>query len=173
MLASPAGTHFRAPQGGRELAGQHRQRVDSGGTRRPTGADGGRPAGATGLRALLAGNRPYLVAVLGVLTLASLMISGPLHHYLDGRERLELLNRKRAALTAEIERLERRVSDLEDPAQLERLAREQLGLIRPDEIPYVVVTPEPQRSQPAPAQPNTYDAPWYWRVWEALVGLVH
>ncbi len=119
----------------------------------------------------MAGDRPYLVALFGLLTLASLMISGPLHHYLDGRDRLELLDRKRAALTAEVERLEGRAADLENPVYIEQLAREQLGLVRPGEVPYLVVSPDPEQDQLTHAEPRL--APWYRRVWELLAGLVH
>ncbi len=119
----------------------------------------------------MAGDRPYLVALFGVLTLASLMISGPLHHYLDGRDRLELLDRKRAALSAEVERLERRAADLENPVYIEELAREQLGLVAPGEIPYLVVTPDAEQEQLAPAEPSL--VPWYRRAWKMLAGLVH
>ncbi len=119
----------------------------------------------------MAGHRPYLVALFGVLTLASLMISGPLHHYLDGRDRLELLDRKRAVLSAEVERLERRAADLENPVYIEQLAREQLGLVRPGETSYLVVTPDPEQEQLVPAEPSL--VPWYRRAWKTLAGLVH
>ncbi|MDQ4130025.1 MAG: septum formation initiator family protein [Actinomycetota bacterium] len=119
----------------------------------------------------MAGDRPYLFALIGLLTLASLMISGPLHHYLDGRDRLELLNRKRAALTAEVERLERRAADLEDPVYIEELAREQLGLVRPGEIPYLVVAPDPETGDMDPRGDGPA-LPWYRRMWRALTGVV-
>lgn len=124
------------------------------------------------VRGLVAGDRPYLFALIGLLTLASLMISGPLHHYLEGRDRLELLDRKRVALTAEVERLERRAADLEDPVYIEQLAREQLGLVRPGEIPYLVVTPDPEPGESAPSARDT-TPPWYRRAWKTLASLVH
>ncbi|MBW3561164.1 MAG: septum formation initiator family protein [Actinobacteria bacterium] len=118
---------------------------------------------------VLAGDRPYLLVVLVVLAIGALMMWAPLHHYLDGRDRVELLETKKAALAAEIQRLESRRDDLNDPDQIELLAREQLGLVRPGEIPYVVVTPEPDRPQLAPSgQVEVTDRPWYQRVWEAV-----
>ncbi len=119
----------------------------------------------------MAGDRPYLFALIGLLTLAALMISGPLHHYLQGRDRLELLERKRAALTAEVERLEQRAADLEDPVYIEQLAREQLGLVRPGEIPYLVVAPEPEAGDMAPRGGGPA-MPWYRRLWQALTGFM-
>lgn len=61
-------------------------------------------------------------------------------------------------LEGEIAGAERRIRTLErtldrladDPATLDRLAREQLGLVRPDEV--VIVLPEPPASGPAAAQ---------------------
>ncbi|MDQ4130421.1 MAG: septum formation initiator family protein [Actinomycetota bacterium] len=134
------------------------------------GADEGSVLGS--VRGLVAGDRAYLFALIGLLTLASLMISGPLHHYLEGRDRLQLLDRKRVALTAEVERLERRAADLEDPVYIEQLAREQLGLVRPGEIPYLVVTPDPEPDERVPADRDT-TPPWYRRVWKTLANLVH
>lgn len=57
---------------------------------------------------------------------------------------------REAALAASIAESERRIRQLEhrienldrDPATLDRLAREELGLVRPDEV--VVVLPEPK-----------------------------
>lgn len=162
--ASLVGTRFRWRPGGREVRAQRQ-----GAARDGAGRD--KVASPAGLRALVAGDRPYLVALFGVLTLASLMISGPLHHYLDGRDRLELLERKRAVLTAEVERLESRADDLESPVYIEQLAREQLGLVRPGEIPYLVVSPDREQDQLVPAEPRL--EPWHRRVRELLTRLVH
>jgi cell division protein FtsB len=55
-----------------------------------------------------------------------------------------------AASERRIHALERRIESLEsDPATLDRLAREELGLVRPDEV--VIVLPEP--APPARAEP--------------------
>jgi cell division protein FtsB len=52
-----------------------------------------------------------------------------------------------AASERRIRALEHRIENLEsDPATLDRLAREELGLVRPDEV--IIVLPEP--SPPAP-----------------------
>lgn len=123
--------------------------------------------------AVLAGDRPYLIVVVALLGLGALMMSAPLHHYLDGQERLELLETKKAALHQEIQRLEGREADLRDPDQIELIAREQLGLVAPGEIAYVVVTPEPERPRLAPSDEVTVpDRPWYQRVWDAVVDVV-
>ncbi|MFN2556047.1 MAG: septum formation initiator family protein [Nitriliruptorales bacterium] len=143
--------------------------------RRPGRVRGGAGAGVfrpAGLRGLVAGDRPYLVALIGLITLATLMISGPLHRYLEGRDRLELLDRKRGALELEVERLERRAGDLKDPVYIEQLAREQLGLIKPGEIPYLVVTPDSEPGEIRATRPDS-PLPWYRRVWRTLASIVH
>jgi cell division protein FtsB len=52
-----------------------------------------------------------------------------------------------------IHALESRIDRLQhDPATLDQVAREELGLVRPDEV--VVVLPPPQPQAPAAAQPS-------------------
>jgi cell division protein FtsL len=60
------------------------------------------------------------------------------------------LEHQRRALLAENRRLREEVRRLYDPAYVERLAREQLGLVRPGEVAVVLVpsptpTPQPRR----------------------------
>jgi cell division protein FtsB len=126
---------------------------------------GGRRAGGV----LVAGDRPYLATLVAICALAALMISAPLNRYLDGRERIALLEHQHGALEDEIRTLEQRAEDLHDPEHIELLAREQLGLVRPGEIPYVVVQPEVERPQlvAPPDEPPEPDA-WHRRLIEAL-----
>jgi cell division protein FtsB len=57
------------------------------------------------------------------------------------------------ALEEENERLRRQVTGLRsDPAQVEKLAREDLGLVRPDEIIFEILDGEPQEPPWARAQ---------------------
>lgn len=126
---------------------------------------GGRRAGGV----LVAGDRPYLATLVAICALAALMISAPLNRYLDGRDRIALLEHQNAALGEQIDELEQRIADLNDPEHIELLAREQLGLARPGEIPYVVVQPESERPQlvDPPAEPPEPDA-WHRRLISAL-----
>jgi cell division protein FtsB len=53
---------------------------------------------------------------------------------------LERVEQQMAALEAENSRLRQQVSDLQhDPYHIEKLAREDLGLVRPDEIVFEIV----------------------------------
>lgn len=122
--------------------------------------------------AAVGGHRAYLVVLAGVTVLALLMLAAPVARYLEGRARLELLETKHRALQGEIARLEARGRDLREPGQVELLAREQLGLVRPGEVLYVVTTPEDERLQVAPVSDRPPTAPWYRRVWEAVGDVV-
>lgn len=119
--------------------------------------------------AAVAGDRPFIVGLVGMLALAVVMLSGPFQSYVDGRARVESLQTKVDALDAENASLRQRQADLRDPGNIELLAREQQGMIRPGEVPYAIVPPEVERpliaTPPQAAQP---DVPWHRRLWEAV-----
>ena len=120
--------------------------------------------------AAVSGDKPLVLAVLAVAVAGVVLVSGPMQHYLDGRDRVELLERQLSALDDENARLQARADALQDPEQIELLAREQQGMIRPGEVPYVVVPPEVDRPRIAPAPPEdlTPDRPWYLDIWDTL-----
>lgn len=66
-------------------------------------------------------------------------------------------------------RLEQRLQRLQDPEYVEKLAREQLGMVRPGEISYVVVPPEASVDEKPPPRPKP--KPWYERFWGWLKGV--
>lgn len=70
---------------------------------------------------------------------------------------------KLAALAEENALLEQRLARLQDPCYIEKLAREQLGMVRPGEIAYVVVSPE--ASKPEEEMPKPEPLPWYKKAW--------
>jgi cell division protein FtsB len=118
---------------------------------------GGRRAGRPrGLRRLLTSDVPLFALLLAAIAGAALLLTEPFENYLDGRARVALLEQQAAALEAQNLQLEQRLEDLEDPLNIELLAREQQGLIRPGEVPYVLIPPEPDRPRivdaPAPIQ---------------------
>jgi cell division protein FtsB len=117
------------------------------------------------------GERPLLVVLLVSLVLGVVMLSGPFERYADGRTRVEAARTTADALDEEIERLEGRVEQLQDPANLELLAREQQGMIRPGEVAYTLVPPEVDRpviSTPRGSEAEPVDPPWYARAWDAV-----
>jgi cell division protein FtsB len=100
------------------------------------------PTRSTSLR-LSARAIVLLVIVCGVLTLAI----APLRGYLGQRGQLADLRRQAATLEQENAKLEARITQLYDPAYLERLARECLGMVKPGETAFVVV---PAHGSPQP-----------------------
>jgi cell division protein FtsB len=117
------------------------------------------------------GQRPLLVVLVVALVLGVVMLSGPFERYVDGRTRVEALRSTAATLEEENERLERRADHLQDPAELERLAREEQGMIRPGEVPYTLVPPEVDRpviSTPRGSGTTEPPAPWYVRAWDTV-----
>ncbi len=115
----------------------------------------------------------------GVLVLTVVVISamaiGPLQRFTAAADRVAELEATRDALREEVDRLEDRKARLSDPEELELLARSELGLVKPGEVPYIVVTPggddaEQLRPSPAPT-PSDEDLPWYRRLGRALSDL--
>ncbi len=100
---------------------------------------------AAAARPRFTGRGAVLLAV--VLILAATLVV-PLRQYLGQRARMGELERKIAVLSQERGRLEGRIRDLQDPKELERIARECLGMVKPGEIAFVAVpkkgtVPEP------------------------------
>jgi len=100
--------------------------------------------------------RPFRsVLVVAVVVLLALLLTAGLSSWRDlaaARERERELGARIEESQRGIETLQRRVSLLqEDPEALERLAREELWMARPDEV--IIVLPE--AILPAPTPPST------------------
>jgi cell division protein FtsB len=76
-----------------------------------------------------------LVLVLVVLTFAI----APLRELMSQRNKLDGLQRQAQILQGQNDALQRRIQQLQDPAYLERLARECLGMVEPGETAFVTV----------------------------------
>ena len=81
--------------------------------------------------------RAILLAV--VVMILGLAFIDPVRQYLGEQSRIADLERQAHTLETQNGALENRVKDLQDPAYLERLARECLGLIKPGDIAFVSV----------------------------------
>jgi cell division protein FtsB len=110
-----------------------------------------------------------LAVVLCVLALA---LTVPLRQYVAQRGAVARLRAKQAAAQRRVDALEARKAQLQDPAYVERLARERLHFVRPGEVPYILLTPTPT---PAPVRPGTPGGtavggtgPWYSRLWNTV-----
>jgi cell division protein FtsL len=79
-------------------------------------------------------------AVLAVVVVALLFyLVVPLKSYMAQRSRLQRLEHQEQVLEQQNAVLQARVAELHDPAYLERIARQCLGMVRPGEIAFVVV----------------------------------
>ena len=113
----------------------------------------GRSRGATRRRSadLVLGMLLVTTLALGLLVLAP-----PFEDFRAAQQRVEMLEQQAVALEGENQRLEARIEDLDDPVTLELLAREQQGLVRPGDVPYVLTAPEVDAPRildvPAPPQ---------------------
>jgi cell division protein FtsB len=134
-------------------------------SRKPASRNPARPAGR--LRRAAGGDRPYLLALFGLVVLVGAMALGPLQNYTAAADRVDSLEHTRDQLRDEVEELEDRRAKLHDHEEIETRARTELGLVKPGEIPFVVVTPDeadqrvgPERSSGEPDG----DVPWYRRL---------
>jgi cell division protein FtsB len=71
----------------------------------------------------------------------------PLKEYMAQRSRLQNLTHQMQTLESQNAGLEAKVVRLQDPAYLEQLARECLGMVKPGEIPFLIV---PKGGAPPP-----------------------
>jgi cell division protein FtsB len=102
------------------------------------------------------------MTLVAALVLGAAALAEPLGNHRDAAARVELLELQAAALAAENARLERRVTDLEDPLTIELLARQQQALVRPGDVPYVLLPPETDRPrivEPTLAVPGAAEGP--------------
>ena len=122
---------------------------------------------------VLHGDRPYVAVLLVVTGLAVVIISGPIQTWLAQRDLVDQREQVLAVLEDENERLAARVEDLNDPDTIEAEAREQQGMVRPGEVPYVIVPPDVDAERIAPdltdVRPD--ERGWFARVWDAVTDL--
>ena len=119
---------------------------------------------------LAKGDRLYVLALVGVAALVVGMAMGPLQVYTAAADRVDDLEERRDRLREEVDALEDREHELSDPEEIELLARSELGLVRPGEVPYVVVTPDGDTPRigrdagpEAASEPPSSD-PWWRRL---------
>lgn len=104
-----------------------------------------------------------VVAALGLL---------PYRQVLARERAVDLSQQQLDALVEENLRLEQLVAILQTDAEVERLAREQFGLVMPGEVGYVAVVPD-GLVDPLPPEGMTElerDEPWWRRFWGFLTG---
>lgn len=97
----------------------------------------------------------------------------PYRQIVDSRQQVEGARQHLTTLSEENRRLEADVEALATEAEIERLAREKLGYVRPGETAYVVVDPPPSAvetiEEPPPDEIEDVRT-WVDRIWDFLTG---
>jgi cell division protein FtsB len=108
---------------------------------------------------------------LGVVVAMGLSGILPFRQIIASDRAVELSERKLDALVEENGRLEREVAALQSLEEVERLAREDFGLVMPGEIGYVSVAVDASVDdvEVLPSTPEE-DKPWWRSVWDFLTG---
>lgn len=122
----------------------------------------------------LHGDRPYVVAFVAAVGVALVIISGPIQTWLGQRDLVDQRAAVLEVLEDENADLAARVRELNDPDTIEAEAREQQGMVRPGEVPYVIVPPDTGAERIAPdlTDVETDGRGWLTRAWEAVTQLV-
>ncbi len=72
------------------------------------------------------------------ITILAVLLTVPARQYLSERGRIDALERQAERLQAANATLQTQIAGLHDPAEMERLARECLGMVKAGEIAFVI-----------------------------------
>lgn len=110
-----------------------------------------------------------LALIIGVVAAAAGVL--PFRQIIAQQRSVDLAQQQLDALIEENRRLEHQIAALQSPQEVERLAREQFGLVRPGDIAYVVVIPPGEETdEPALEEELRTDTPWWRSLWDFLTG---
>ena len=114
----------------------------------------------------------FLVLAFVVLVIVGASGIFPFRQIIAQNRSVDLAQRKLDALVEENLRLEQQLAALQSPQEVERLAREQFGLVMPGEIAYVAVVPEGDAAEEAPpvVVGFTKERPWWKAFWDFITG---
>jgi cell division protein FtsB len=109
--------------------------------------------------------------LLGLL-LAAVVLAGllflfilPGRTYLSQRNNLSSAAARIRVLGVGNAKLEQRVKQLQTDGEVERLAREQYGLVKPGEQAFAILPPKPRPPPPRPPAKKASHHPW-WEFWK-------
>lgn len=114
----------------------------------------------------------YLAILLVVVIVGGLAGIFPFRQIIANDRAVALAEQKLDALVEENTRLEQQIAALESPEEVERLAREHFGLVRPGEIGFVAVpTPDADAGSGRFSEVQDEEArPWWRSLWDFLTG---
>lgn len=126
--------------------------------------------------------RPFLlIGPLAVMVVVMAFATNvlPLRQIVSQRQEIAAAEARLAELVAANDRLDAHVSVLDSPVEIERIAREDLGYVRPGEEAYVVIDPTPEEP-PTPGEANmdgqaveaapATESGWFGRLWDYVTG---
>jgi cell division protein DivIC len=102
-------------------------------------------------RSILTPRGFLLLLIVGGLLFSSVY---PLRRYFAVRSSIATLRTEERVLQDRIDQLTAERDLLMSEAEVERLAREQLGMVRPGEVPFVIATPHPEAPRPDVVDPG-------------------
>lgn len=110
-----------------------------------------------------------LILLTGAVFLTQLV---PYGQIIDSRQAVADARTQLAGLETENAALQADVDALQTDAEIEKLAREKLGYVRPGETAYVVLDPPgtPDEVEEAPAPAAVVEKTWVDKVWDFLTG---
>ena len=112
-----------------------------------------------------------VVVAVAVVLLAIATNVVPFRQVVDQRTEIAEARNHLAVLVAENATLTQQVAALETPIEVERIAREKLGYVRPGETAYVVIAPEVEPEvMPAPAVLVTEEPSFLAKLWAYITG---
>lgn len=124
------------------------------------------------LAAAVRASRQFVVSLIALLALLAFMAAGPIRSLDAADQNVENLRATKQQLTASVTDLEYRRARLQDPQQVELLARTRFGLVKPGEQAYVVMTPEEDlRTDGEPAD-GRGDRAWYRWLLDAVTEML-
>lgn len=130
-----------------------------------------RPATATRRRGRFGFPRwVWTLAIAAIIVLSAVAFTSTFLELYRLQRDADRLIRMRTALRQETAALREEIRALHTPEYIERIAREQLGLVKPGEIVLLIV--QPPRPVPAPVAPPSEDSSWIVQLWQAIARLV-
>jgi cell division protein FtsB len=114
-------------------------------------------------------NNQRRVMLLVALVVGAFVLFFPSRQLMAQRDRIGSLEDKLVQLRSENELLSEDVERLSNPSELEVLARERLGLVKPGEHAYFI---EPTKPKATAAPEDAPEASWWDQGWEWFTSLV-
>jgi cell division protein FtsB len=124
------------------------------------------------LAAAVRASRQFVVSLIALLALLAFMAAGPIRALDAADSNVEHLRATKRQLTASVTDLEYRRARLQDPQQVELLARTRFGLVKPGEQAYVVMTPEEDLRTDGEPDGEGEGRAWYRRLLDAMADML-